>query len=360
MARNRGLIQRAALFGALLLLLSPSWHAGQLAVRGQPRGNHPLVGVHTRLTDEVEPWKISRTFQMAQEMGAHWAVEYFPWGYIEYGEGRFDWEHADLVVNAAFSAGLTLIARLDYVPEWARPPQTNPKFLTAQGESRFIAFEQVFAARYRGKIQHYVVWNEPNLTAEWGFQPVDPTGYTLLLRDSYRALKSVSSDITVLAAGLAPNLEHGPAAEDDLQYLAQMYAAGAAPYFDALAAHAYGWKSAPDEPAAPDRLNFARVELLHQVMVEHGDTNKPVMITEGGWNDSPRWTRSVRPAQRIAYTVRAFEKARQEWPWIEAINLWVFRLPRPARNYNDYYTLVDSDFRPKPAYLAVQAYALAP
>ena len=26
------------------------------------------------------------------------------------------------------------------------------------------------------------------------------------------------------------------------------------------------------------------------------------MITEGGWNDHPRWTRAVRPGQRIANT----------------------------------------------------------
>ncbi|MBE2222158.1 MAG: hypothetical protein IAF02_11485, partial [Anaerolineae bacterium] len=31
---------------------------------------HPMVGVHTRLTDEVEEWKIKRSLQMVREMGA--------------------------------------------------------------------------------------------------------------------------------------------------------------------------------------------------------------------------------------------------------------------------------------------------
>jgi GH35 family endo-1,4-beta-xylanase len=325
-----------------------------------PLGRHAIVGVHTRLTDEVEPWKIQRSFQMANEMGARWAVEYFPWGYIEYGDGRFDWRHSDLVVNAAYAAGLTLVARLDWVPEWARPPQTNPKYLTPEARARFATFAAAFAERYRGRIRHYIVWNEPNLTAEWGFRPVDPAGYAELLRLTSTAIKRADPGAIVLAAGLAPTLERSAAALDDLDFLEGMYAAGVAPYFDMVAVHAYGWKAPPDEPAAPDRVNFARVELVRHVLEQHGDAAKPILITEGGWNDSPRWTKSVRPAQRAAYTVRAYQKAEAEWAWVAGVCFWTFRLPRPARNYNDYFTFVDQEFRPRPVYRAVQAYALSP
>ncbi|RLC71422.1 MAG: hypothetical protein DRI52_05245, partial [Chloroflexi bacterium] len=37
---------------------------------------NPKMGVHTRLTDEVEEWKIKRTLEMVREMGAPWIVEY--------------------------------------------------------------------------------------------------------------------------------------------------------------------------------------------------------------------------------------------------------------------------------------------
>ena len=33
---------------------------------------NPKMGVHTRLTDEVEAWKIKRTLEMVREMGAPW------------------------------------------------------------------------------------------------------------------------------------------------------------------------------------------------------------------------------------------------------------------------------------------------
>ncbi len=52
---------------------------------------NPKLGIHTRLTDEVEPWKIKRSLEMVREMGAPWIVEYFPWAYVEAAPDRFDW-----------------------------------------------------------------------------------------------------------------------------------------------------------------------------------------------------------------------------------------------------------------------------
>src|SRR5215510_2599728 len=50
---------------------------------------HPNVCVHTRLTDEVEEWKIQRTLAMVREMGAQTIVEYFPWAYYEGAENDY-------------------------------------------------------------------------------------------------------------------------------------------------------------------------------------------------------------------------------------------------------------------------------
>jgi hypothetical protein len=97
--------------------------------------------------------------------------------------------------------------------------------------------------------------------------------------------------------------------------------------------------------------------LLHEIMLRNGDSNKHVMITEAGWNDHPRWTKAVRSAQRIDYTMRAYEIALREWPWVDALCIWAFRYPRPASTYQDYYTFVGADFQPKPIYLEVQAYS---
>ena len=86
--------------------------------------------------------------------------------------------------------------------------------------------------------------------------------------------------------------------------------------------------------------------------MKNGDADKMALITESGWNDDPRWTKAVRPAQRIQYSLRAVDKVEQEWPWVQAIAFWNFRLLKDAHNYNDYFTFVRVDFTPKPIYEA--------
>lgn len=317
----------------------------------------PKVGVHTRLTDEVEQWKIDKTFQMVREMGASWVVEYFPWLYMESRQGWIDWGHSDAVINSAYAQGLNLIARIDSVPEWARPKKTTTRYLDKDHYQDYADFVRAFVQRYKGKVRYYIIWNEPNVAFEWGYRPVSPEDYTELLRLTYLRAKEADPDVQIIAAGLAPTLGESDMALSDLLYLQRMYDAGAKDYFDIMAAHAYGWKFPPDEPADPQRVNYSRVVLIQQVMEKNGDGSKPIFITEGGWNDHPRWTKAVRPTQRVQYTVRAYEKAEREWPWCEVVALWAFRLPQPTNSYNDYFTFVNFDFTPKPVYEAVRKYA---
>ena len=320
---------------------------------------NPKMGVHTRLTDEVEEWKIQRTLEMAREMGSSWIVEYFPWGYYEPSKGRFRWAHADMVVDHALAQGITVVARIDFVPEWARPEETTFRHLERDRFPDYADFIHAFVDHFRGRVGPIIVWNEPNLSFEWGYRQPDPEAYAELLCQAYGRAKDADSNIEVLAAGLAPTMAP-PGSEwgmDDLVFLERLYRAGAGPCFDGMAIHAYGLNFPPDDPADPQEINFARAELIRDTMVRHGDGHKPGYITEGGWNDHPRWTMAVRPYQRIEYTVRAYEKALNEWRWCRAVNLWAFRYPWPQKTYQDHFTFVTPEFIPKPLYSELAHYS---
>jgi len=324
---------------------------------------HPVVCTHTRLTDEVEEWKIQRTLGMVREMGAATIVEFFPWPYVEGERGTYDWDHPDRILRHAANQGIAVIARLGLVPDWARPPMhekvTTFTYLTEDYFDDFARFTAAFAARYRDEVAGIIVWNEPNLGIEWGNRPVDPVAYTDLLRVIYRAVKEANPQMPVLGGALAPTLEPEDSGSgmNDLRFLERMYEAGAAEFFDVLAAHTYGFtRPTGDEPSA-DTINFRRVELIRAIMERHGDGDKPVIITESGWSDDPRWSYGVRPGQRIAYTLAAFDLV-ESWPWAGQLCLWIFRQPLDSRNRRDaYYALVSSGFTAKPVYEAVQAYA---
>ncbi|MCS7059671.1 MAG: cellulase family glycosylhydrolase [Anaerolineae bacterium] len=365
---------RAALVIGLLSLIQPP---RLLVTLGEPQTvvtRNELAGVHTLFVNEVEEWKIQRGLSMIREMGAPWIVEFLPWAYMEPRKGQYNWESAERIVRHANQQGLRLIARLGFVPDWARPDpivqQTTTTYLDRDRYEDFAEFAAAFAAHFRGRIDHIIIWNEPNLSIEWGMRPVDAAGYIEMLRAVYPAIKQANPDVTVLAGALAPTLEPPGSAQglNDLLYLEAMYEALNAPAsssgqhaqpkslrrpYDAWAVHTYGRTAPHDEPPAADRINFRRVELLREIMARNGD-DAPVYITESGWNDDPRWVFAVTPAQRIAYTLGAWEYARVNWPWVRCVAVWVFKHPAPAYNYRDRYTFVTPSLEPLPIYEEVK------
>lgn len=324
----------------------------------------PQVCVHTLLENEVQERKIKRSLELVREMGATTIVQFFPWAYFEPRDNQYNWTQADLIVRHAKNQGLRIIARLGLTPDWARPAASEGRATTLNylPEASFDDFAQYaarLATRYREEIRHFIIWNEPNLSFEWGYRPVDPPAYVRLLQKSYRAIKDANPQALVLAGALAPTkeIQGSPAGLNEMDFLRQMYSSGAAPYFDALAVHSYGSTEAADAEPSADRLNFRRLEFLRQIMLEADDGAKPVFITESGWNDHPRWSGAVRPSQRLQYTIKAFEFAEANWNWVEQLCIWAFRYPAPLNGYPDNFTLVSPAFDLKPIYYAIQGYA---
>ena len=195
---------------AIALILSFIQPAPVLLTFGPPQvveTSLPILGVHTRLTDEVEEWKIQRTLQMVREMGASWIVEFFPWAYYQAEDGSVAWEHPDLVVGHARAYGVNVVARIGYTPDWARPPDTPLTYLDQDSYADFAAFAAAFVSRYKGSVDYVIVGNEPNLNFEWGYRVTTPKDYVDLLRVVYPAVKAANPDVQVLAGALAPTLE---------------------------------------------------------------------------------------------------------------------------------------------------------
>jgi hypothetical protein len=79
---------------------------------------------------------------------------------------EFFWKYTDWLVRAAEYYGLDLVLRLDHPPEWAISPDG-----VAVDAAAYAGLAGRMAARYQGRVTAHVVWNEPNLAAEWAGQP---------------------------------------------------------------------------------------------------------------------------------------------------------------------------------------------
>ncbi|MDX2075475.1 MAG: hypothetical protein SFZ02_03530, partial [bacterium] len=159
----------------------------------------PKVCVHTDLIHEPPESSIQMSLQLIREMGAPTIVEFFPWAYIERSPDVYDWNQPDLIVKHAQNQGVKIIARMGFVPEWARPKDTTFNTIDEDGLVHFAEFVTDFATRYAGRIDHIIIWNEPNLAFEWGFESTDPARYVEMLKAVYAPLHQANPNITVLA-----------------------------------------------------------------------------------------------------------------------------------------------------------------
>ena len=329
-------------------------------------------GANFFLEQEVEEWKQRKTLLMAWEAGLRWARQQFLWAEIEpQRKGEFVWEKYDHLVDLYEEYGFQIIARLDWPPNWSRRDNSLPN-APPDDLRDYADFVYAFVDHYRGRINYVEIWNEPNIWPEWGNRPVDPEGYGEMLRMAYLRAKEADPDVYILSAPLAITFgqEHPEPGKwismNELQFLEEMYEAGAGEYFDILSANAFGLGSPPEEPPREDLLNFSRVLLLREIMERYGDCNKAIWFSEYGWNAAPAdfpperliWRR-VSEEEQAAYTVRGIEFARAHWPWAGVFNIWYFRQVGniPAERADYYFRMVDVDFTARPLYKAVQSAA---
>ncbi|MCC7105207.1 MAG: cellulase family glycosylhydrolase [Chloroflexi bacterium] len=311
------------------------------------------------------PDTTDRDLGLMQAAGMQWVKLPVLWRSIE-GQCNdcFDWTDLDRVVAAAQAHNLKIIARLDHQPDWARAvpavngPPDNPE--------DFADFVSALVARYgSAKIPAIEIWNEPNLSREWGDAPIDRnqvSQYVYLLKLGYQSAKKVDPNVTVLSAGLSPTgTADGTAQPDDL-YLTWLYDEGFAKYTDAIGLHGNSFGLPPEaeimsDPSRPHpSFYFRRVEQLRDIMVQNGDAAKQVWLLEFGYttdtvNPAYSWF-AIDDATKADYIVRAMKYARANWsPWIAVMTVWTLADPEWTQANEQYWwAITNPDGSTRPAY----------
>jgi hypothetical protein len=294
-----------------------------------------------------------RDLNLVKDAGFRWVKQEIPWREVEgHAKGTWQWASPDRIMDQIDSSGLNVIVRLGSQPEWASSSVIFPEVGPPDDLQDFYDYVYTVASRYKGRVEAYQIWNEPNLAREWGQRPPNPVEYTKMLKVGYQAVKDADPHAIVISAGLAPTTRNDDEAMPDTYFVQGMYDAGAAAYFDALGVHAPGYKSPPEtDPAvvaanpelnnndqAPEELrrvySFRHVEDIREIMVENGDEAKKVIILEFGWtidprHDSPYHWHAVSPEQQDKYLQRAYAYAEENWqPWIGVMSLIYIAHPR--------------------------------
>lgn len=125
------------------------------------------------------------------------------WQTIETADGVYDWSRADEWVNTYHAQGKLLVWVLFGTPAWAsaRPGEASAYGINGMAAepanmNDWADFCTVVATRYAGKISHFEVWNEPNLT---GFYTGTAAKLSEMVRRAAQAIKAVIPSAKILS-----------------------------------------------------------------------------------------------------------------------------------------------------------------
>ncbi len=319
--------------------------------------------------------------QMARDAGFGWVRQQIHWKDQEGPAGSYIWGELDGIVADVDARGLKLLISI----------VRAPSFYTANGENGMPAdprhlgdFVEALTRHYQGRVHAIQIWNEQNLAYENGGQiAVEDAGrYVELLKEAYTRIKAVDPSVYVVSGAPASTATNAPGiAVDDLSYYRAMlgYQNGVIRnYVDGLGVHPGGSANPPetlwpDNPSAAEgwttdrTFYFRRVEDIRQVMVEYGLGDHQVWITEFGWatqNSTPGYEfgNQISYEQQADYIVGAMRIAREQYPWVGAMFLWNLNFAplwaqqgQPLHEQAS-FSILNGDYSPRPAYLAIRRY----
>ena len=269
-----------------------------------------------------------RDLDWVQRMVFSHVKQTFAWEDVQPERGVFDFTQSDRILNELERRNLKLVARLSDAPDWAHPQiegERGVDYVDAPPTdlADFATYCGAIAERYRGRISAYQIWNEPNLSREWGSRQPNAAGYVGLLAACSNAIRAADPAAILISAGLSPTGNYDTTATPDDLFLQQMYDAGFQQYIDVVGMHAPGYSPpavSPDEAVANGSqrfFTFRRVEDLRRVMIRNGDAARQAALLEVGYTMNqidPRYSWfAVTEVEQAAYLVEAYQYAADHW-----------------------------------------------
>ncbi|GAA1707073.1 hypothetical protein GCM10009745_63660 [Kribbella yunnanensis] len=278
-----------------------------------------------------------------------------------------DWSVLDAYFAKAAQRGISTAVHINSTPDWVHPDlvETVPDYgrriwypptRTASELQEFSQFVQTLAARYRGQVESYEIWNEEN----WRdfYQPVeDPADYAKLLRTGYLAVKAQDPATDVIFGGTT---------RTDPGFVRSVYdelrkypdAAGNDDFFDVMGAHPYTDDRHPDnhdpakvrENAAGGEFddNFLGIDRLRSEMVRQGDAHKKIYLGEFSYSAIQTWMGLVPDDRRAYYLRRTYELAAQR-SYISGLAWFVWSETKPDDEWHG-WTLLEYPDKPTRTY----------
>jgi hypothetical protein len=197
---------------------------------------------------------------LLDEFNAVWIRTTIRWTNVEPEEGVWNFERWDNYVDRAKAAGKKVLFILAFDSEWLYSDKREHRDLTEREIPYFLKYVEQVVTRYKGRVDAFEIWNEPNAF----FWDGSDEHFFALSTAAAKKIKETDPGATVLACSTF---------RVSASFIRGMFSSGAMEYTDGISLHPY----------SSDALHTVRqIDKLRKIMDEF-NYDKPIWITEVGY-----------------------------------------------------------------------------
>ncbi len=294
-----------------------------------------------------------RAYDAVGRLGVKWARVQTGWCRCETEPGRYDFAWLDSVVDNLLKRGVQPWFNLGYGNRLYSPEAPDVSAVgfsplgDAKREAAWVKFVEAMAGHFAGRVKHWEIWNEPNITVFWKPHKPDARQYVRLVAMTAPAIRSKVDGAFLIGGALAGMPR---------DYLEACMTAGMGKLVDAVSYHPY--RPTPEHNYEKDVAAFREILSRHapHLKLWQGENGAPSGPGSAGalgdkpWNESrqARWV-----LRRIMIDLKLGVDLTSYFHTVDLVNYnWG---SGPSGKANIKGLLRGADYSPKPSYLAYQS-----
>jgi len=354
---------RAGLGAAAWGLAGP-WARAGAGARGQEAGDlglAPVGEMPVRPSREIEASPLGVGFEVLDrkifdphratpwvgKLGVKWARCQTGWARTETTQGEYDFGWLDDVVDGLLAVGVQPWFNLGYGNPLYSPGADAaavgwvPVF-DESARQAWVRYTRAIAEHFAGRVQHWEIWNEPNISHFWKPKKSDPADYAALVALTAPEIRRRVPDAVIIG---------GATAGIDVPFVRGCLEHGLAAHVDKVTYHPYRRRP---EAGYRDQVTALREALAaHKKGIEiwQGENGCPSRQGGSGALSGLPWTETLQAKWLLRRILTDLLLDVEMTSYFVIVDLVGYRGKRNDKG------LLGGDYTPKPSYFAYQRLA---
>ncbi|GMO64601.1 MAG: hypothetical protein Ta2A_12270 [Treponemataceae bacterium] len=217
---------------------------------------------------------------LMDELGIVWVRNDFRWSRVEPQQGVWDFSRYDRMVEDNIASGRKMLSTLGFDTRWLHKNGNREDYISPEELPYFLDYVEKVVTRYKGKVDAWEIWNEPNVSVRFWKGPAKD--FYALSKATAKKIRECDPNAKIIAGSFfrVPTV-----------FIKNMFASGALDDIDGIAFHPY---------AITPKGALALYDTFAALMRKQGYTGE-IWVTEVGYPTGGIYPSRVREKKFGAY-----------------------------------------------------------